>query len=346
MRALATELSAMRVLPKHRPLSRAAREAGFWILSVALFVLAQMAAAAPVSVAWDPVNSPELAGYKIHYGYSSKNYSKSIDVGKTTSAVLSGLNEVKAYYLAVSAYSASGDQSKHSNEVVYDLSKIDTDNDGLSNWDEISVYGTDPYNADTDGDGLADGVEVNKYRTDPKRADTDGDGIPDGAEVTAGSNPLDPKSVPLSPLVLLPQSALKVVSVNSEELTGENGDADNAVDGKTSTIWHTQWYKSSPKHPHQIVIKLSQSHTVAGLRYLPRQDSSYNGTVAKYTIYVSTDGVNWGSAVSTGTFAKDKKEKEVVFANAKVGQYVRFVAQSEVNGNPWTSAAELKILTK
>jgi transglutaminase superfamily protein/thrombospondin type 3 repeat protein len=34
--------------------------------------------------------------------------------------------------------------------------------------------------ADSDGDGLSDFQEVHKYRTDPKNADSDGDGIPDG----------------------------------------------------------------------------------------------------------------------------------------------------------------------
>ena len=37
-----------------------------------------------------------------------------------------------------------------------------------------------PDDPDRDGDGLSDFQEVHKYRTDPDRADSDGDGIPDG----------------------------------------------------------------------------------------------------------------------------------------------------------------------
>src|SRR5580765_2446882 len=33
---------------------------------------------------------------------------------------------------------------------------------------------------DTDGDGLSDFQEIHKYFTDPNKADTDGDGVPDG----------------------------------------------------------------------------------------------------------------------------------------------------------------------
>jgi len=60
---------------------------------------------------------------------------------------------------------------------------VDTDNDGLSDWDEINKYKTNPNVADTDGDGLKDGEEVNNYKTNPLLADTDGDGLPDGHEV-------------------------------------------------------------------------------------------------------------------------------------------------------------------
>jgi hypothetical protein len=49
---------------------------------------------------------------------------------------------------------------------------------------------------DRDRDGLTNWTEVNKTRTNPYRFDTDGDRFGDGAEVSAGSNPLDPKSVP------------------------------------------------------------------------------------------------------------------------------------------------------
>lgn len=67
----------------------------------------------------------------------------------------------------------------------------DSDSDGLSNKKEIEL-GTDPIFADTDKDGLSDGDEVNKYHTDPLKADTDGDGISDGDEIAMGLDPLNP----------------------------------------------------------------------------------------------------------------------------------------------------------
>jgi outer membrane protein OmpA-like peptidoglycan-associated protein len=60
----------------------------------------------------------------------------------------------------------------------------DSDNDGLTDIEEIMIYHSDPNNPDTDGDGIPDGDEVRKYGTDLLNPDTDGDGIPDGDEVT------------------------------------------------------------------------------------------------------------------------------------------------------------------
>ena len=74
-----------------------------------------------------------------------------------------------------------------------ELMERDSDGDGLSDYDEIYIYGTDPLNPDTDGDGLTDYEEIYVYGTDPLNPDTDGDGIPDGDEIHIyGTDPLFP----------------------------------------------------------------------------------------------------------------------------------------------------------
>src|SRR5215212_5910375 len=72
----------------------------------------------------------------------------------------------------------------------------DTDGDGISDDYEINVYATDPGLWDTDGDGLSDGDELLTTGSDPFVWDTDGDGVADGDEAAAGSDLLDPASVP------------------------------------------------------------------------------------------------------------------------------------------------------
>lgn len=46
---------------------------------------------------------------------------------------------------------------------------IDTDEDGLMDYDEVKTFGTNPLKMDTDGDGAIDGEEV-RMRTNPKGA--------------------------------------------------------------------------------------------------------------------------------------------------------------------------------
>ena len=59
----------------------------------------------------------------------------------------------------------------------------DSDEDGISNYDEVYVYFTDPASADSDGDGLSDHDEIHKYKTSPIKTDSDDDGASDKWEI-------------------------------------------------------------------------------------------------------------------------------------------------------------------
>jgi hypothetical protein len=71
---------------------------------------------------------------------------------------------------------------------------------------------------------------------------------------------------------------------------------------------------------------------------------------------VSTDGVNWGTAVATGTFSYGGLSTSCPGAGVPAalqvnftpvtGQYIRLQALSEINGNPWTAAAEINVMGK
>lgn len=64
---------------------------------------------------------------------------------------------------------------------AYNCFDLDSDGDGLVNYDEESIYGTDPYNPDTDAGGVDDGTEVGRS-TDPLDSTDDfGEGTLEGA---------------------------------------------------------------------------------------------------------------------------------------------------------------------
>ncbi|NQZ09614.1 MAG: DUF4214 domain-containing protein, partial [Algicola sp.] len=65
---------------------------------------------------------------------------------------------------------------------------LDPDNDGLTNLQEFELN-TDVHSEDSDGDGLSDYDEVYLYKTNPAKNDTDDDGINDGVEIQLGYDP-------------------------------------------------------------------------------------------------------------------------------------------------------------
>jgi hypothetical protein len=75
---------------------------------------------------------------------------------------------------------------------------LDSDTDGLSDGDELLLYGTDPFDADSDDDGLWDGVEV-AAGTDPLDEDTDGDFVCDGGSVVGTCTTAGPDNCPFLP---------------------------------------------------------------------------------------------------------------------------------------------------
>ncbi|MCY3414509.1 MAG: Ig-like domain repeat protein [Candidatus Heimdallarchaeota archaeon] len=76
-----------------------------------------------------------------------------------------------------------------------DPNNPDSDNDGLTDGQEVNIYDTNPNSSDSDNDGLTDGEEVNTYGTNPNSSDSDNDGLSDDQEVnTYSTNPNNPDS--------------------------------------------------------------------------------------------------------------------------------------------------------
>jgi len=82
----------------------------------------------------------------------------------------------------------------------------DTDDDELPDAYEFNAVFTEPLQQDTDKDGLSDGLEVGFFRTSPLLDDTDGDQIPDSEEIIlANRNAL---------IADLPQPAFEIESLS------------------------------------------------------------------------------------------------------------------------------------
>lgn len=58
----------------------------------------------------------------------------------------------------------------------------DSDGDGISDDDELNIYGTNPFNSDSDGDGITDSAELNITLTDPNLPDSNTNNCDDLSE--------------------------------------------------------------------------------------------------------------------------------------------------------------------
>lgn len=91
---------------------------GNFAFLVCLGLAAAPASAGTMALQWDPVPDTDLAGYRVYYGTAHATYTSNVDVGKVTTATLSGLVDCSTYYVAVKAYDLAGNESEaYSNEI-------------------------------------------------------------------------------------------------------------------------------------------------------------------------------------------------------------------------------------
>lgn len=84
-----------------------------------LFFCAAVWGGQNVSLAWDAVQDPSVAGYAVYYGTVSGQYSTRLDTGTSTAITIPGLTEGVTYYFVYAVYDALGEESAPSNEVAY-----------------------------------------------------------------------------------------------------------------------------------------------------------------------------------------------------------------------------------
>ena len=154
-------------------------------------------------------------------------------------------------------------------------------------------------------------------------------------------------------LVLIPQTNW-TATVDSQEISDVSQNTccaptpgSNAIDGNPNTFWNTEWFNNQPGFPHEIVVDMGASYSVAGFRHLPRQDGVINGRLKEYEFYVSDDPNNWGTAIVTDTLPNTDQPTDVIFSGGPVvGRYVRLVGHSNYSLDSFSeSLGELGVWT-
>ncbi len=95
------------------------RAPGRLLLVLALVLLAGgVAAAGTISLTWDPVDDPDLSGYRVYYGLAPTAMTAVADAGLETGKTIDGLADCATWYLSVRAYDGGGLESTESSGLV------------------------------------------------------------------------------------------------------------------------------------------------------------------------------------------------------------------------------------
>jgi hypothetical protein len=135
----------------------------------------------------------------------------------------------------------------------------------------------------------------------------------------------------------------RVIETDSEDSANGNVAA-NAIDGDPGTIWHSSYTPAPEPMPHHLTIDLGRAVTLKGITYLPRQDMA-NGRIAECEIYCSSEPNAWPAPTAKVKWPNTGQLQTVSFDQPVKARYLKVVALSEVNRNPYASIAELDVLT-
>jgi hypothetical protein len=218
---------------------------------------------------------------------------------------------------------------------------IDTDGDGISDTDEITIYATDPKLADTDGDGFLDGDEIVRgysprfgdkkkliqvdsdkdYLNDAweialgtgiMNPDSDGDGYLDGTEVAAGYDPLNPEKVKREKLI--------AVDIKTQHLTYFFGDIEMAsfpISGGLKSM-------PTPTGDFTVLDKVPVKHYGGPGYDLPNTKWNLHFTTRKFGYYIH--GAYWhndfGKPKSHGCVNVSYENMEPLYWFAQIGTKV------------------------
>jgi hypothetical protein len=169
-----------------------------------------------------------------------------------------------------------------------------------------TLDGTAPNLTYTPGTGYS-GIDSFTFRVS--------DGLENSAAATINievtESPVEPP--PVDDRVILPMARTGWTVTVSSEL-GSSYVKARAVDGNTGTFWHSKRETVSPSElPHWLAVDLGSTQSVKGFRFAPRlpeNDTSAQARLNEWKLYLSSNGVNWGTPVAEGSFPNNTEVKE------------------------------------
>jgi hypothetical protein len=193
------------------------------------------------------------------------------------------------------------------------LKKSDSDDDTLSDYDEMYVHYTNPYHNDTDSDGILDAGEAIEGKTDPNNFDSDGDGLLDGEDPYPTTSRYRVKSGDL-------------VVRASEKIQGEylqiDGDIIVEAGGELS-ITNSSIRINMNGEQHQILVKKGGTLSILGSRL--RTDSP------RHWYSKTMDIAHWHEETNIDIFGNASIKDSVVEYGSEI--HIEKGSNVELDGN-------------
>lgn len=161
-------------------------------------------------------------------------------------------------------------------------------NRSFMSWIEFNVPSNDTLNAlDTDGDGLSDWEELYVTYTSRFVADTDNDGMSDDDEITYSSDPNNWTDTAALPVL---EITLPFPVANSQTVLTGIGNVSVIIDN--STYWNLSLYDNATHTLRAYAV--NSSNTDDGVKYCDVSSALYYQFDKEFTWYVNvSDGSNW-----------------------------------------------------
>ncbi len=115
-------------------------------------------------------------------------------------------------------------------------------------------------------------------------------------------------------------SKYSVIAWSDQETSRENSPATNALDGASSTFWHSSYGNGNVGYPHSITIKRTDLTDIESMMFTYTRASNYRASEAM--VEVSEDGETW-TTIDSGSALPDAAEQYLVLAKPIVEPYIR-----------------------
>lgn len=176
----------------------------------------------------------------------------------------------------------------------------------------------DKSTTDTDGDGITDYNELYTYHTDPSEKDTDGDGFSDGYErnlISKGLNEFNPviADFPKLEVEIGDVSKIQIVRNYTEAASKTSGTSQTQSETYQNSVAKTSSKTSSSSETHGWKVGLEFAWTTAttGPSFSKKLSLEYNGnkTTGSSATFSNASTQTWGKTVSNGkTYTEGKTQ--------------------------------------